>query len=127
MIDENKVINRILIQIVIEAVLTIVLYRYPNLIPREMWLFVFFLVITSLIDAYEVYCLNKIQITWIQNNKKILIFFMVSWILTIFFLGIYNLFLRIGDLFNVLVPVIIFLLVPLILYKERFRALSACE
>lgn len=127
MIDENKVINRILIQIVIEAVLTIVLYRYPNLIPREMWLFVFFLVITSLIDAYEVYCLNKIQITWIQNNKKILIFFMVSWILTIFFLGIYNLFLRIGDLFNVLVPVIIFLLVPLILNKERLRALRACE
>ena len=119
MIDENVVIKRILIQIIIEAILSIILYKSPNFIPREMWLFIFFLVISSLIDAYEIYRLNYVRTTWIQKYKRTLVIVMVLWTFTIFSLGVYNLFLRIGNWFDVLAPVLLFLLVPLILFKER--------
>jgi uncharacterized membrane protein YkvI len=87
-----------------------------------MWLFIFFLAIGSLYTAYQIYRLNDVQISWIQNNKQQFLVVMVLWTLTIFSLGIYNLYIRIGDWFSVLAPVLFFLLVPLLLIKERTNA-----
>lgn len=115
--DENVRLKRIFYNIPVQLFLSLGCYFYPHIFTRGVWLLIFLLAIGTQYDVYQLRKREYLHNLWIKRNKSQFFNLVTIWVFFIFILGICNLFIQIGNIYKVLLPLIGFFLLRIFYIK----------